>query len=181
MIYKPQANYEHPEEAELLAELDRVLSDESLFPAGGSAPHTNVHNRLKDLEIYHRVVTQHYNGKWTAFLSNHKDQVLMHKEPGSELHLVLARNAETFAAVDAESEEVRIAKENEVVQHMVHLLSERDLEYRDLLERMGQLPAFTSQLAPSMTMLNRFLLANREVFWVKKDPEHTTRVGLVRH
>lgn len=178
--YAERLSYEHPDEALLLQELEQLLSDGTLFPPQGSAPHTNVHNRLKDLELYNRVVTQHYNGKWTAFLANHGDQVIMHKEPGAELHLVLSPNASAYKDVDQKAEDLRVAQEHEIVEYMIRVLSESDLEYRDLLERMGQLPAFTSQLAPSMTMLNRFLQANRDVFWVKKDPEHTTRVGLVR-
>lgn len=179
--YEQRTLYDHPDEELLLQEMVQLLSDPILFPSGGSAPHTNVHNRLKDLEHYHRVVTQHYHGKWTSFLNNHQDKIRIHKEQHSELHLVLTDNLDCFRKVDQEAEVHRAEQENAVVESLYSVLRERDYEYRELLQRMGQIPAFTSQLTPSMTMLNRFLQSNRDVFWIRKDPEHTTRVGLIRH
>ena len=179
--YEQASFYQHPDEPLLLEELQYLLSDRSIFPAGGSAPNTNVHNRIKELESYRRVVSQHYHGKWTLFLANHPEVVTVHRENGAEMQIILAENAETWVQANADNEAVKETQEKAVVAAMVSILSAGDLEYRALLDRMTEVPEFTAYLSASSAMLTRFLQTHKDVFWLKRDPEHTTRVGLVDH
>lgn len=192
----------HPDEDALVEEVLLVMNDETVFPKGGSTAHHNVHNRVKDLEIYNRVVVKHYASRWTAFVANHPDDVTLIKlkddknsltlglgsrrndeaEPRhEELHIVHANDVDSAEERNEAQKAVRAKNEAIVVDKMIQTLGEEAtmMEYTELLRRLAVYPEFVTCLMPSLSMVQRFVSMHKDVFWVRKDPEHTTRVGLV--
>lgn len=175
--YLDHPSYPHPDESILLDELLRVFRDERMYPPGTLTPHTNLHNRLKDLTVYHRVVGEHYRGNWLRFLFEHAEAVDVHREPKQEYKLALANDPRPI--VPPLTEEQEGIKEFLVVSTLVGFLADGPRSYKDLLLEFGDVEAFTESLHASTHMLQRFLAARPDIFWLSKDPIHTTRVGLV--
>lgn len=172
--------YPHPDEELLVGEVLALLSDPSLFPLHGSAPHTNLHNRIKESECYQRVIINHYGGRWISFLNNHPYAIYTHRDPKLEMRLVAVADKSIFVSADIDHEEANRVNEAEIVQKVFSILQGGEVEYSALLEKLTEVEGFTRGLAPSVTMLKRFLLSHDDIFWMRKDPEHTSRVGLLR-
>jgi len=182
--HDPSDAAKHPDEDLFLNEVKVLMEDESLFPPGGSAPHTNVHNRVKDLEIYQRVIVKHYCGKWTSWIagqSSHLSLIKVRDGTSAELHLVKNEHLRSFEVANRLHHTKRRMQEHVVVKKMIEILEGQTtmMEYTELLRRMAEVPEFIACLVPSMTMLHRFLATHKAEFWANRDPEHTTRVGLI--
>jgi hypothetical protein len=170
-----------PDEDLLLEEVLKVLLDPRVYPPGGAGSHAAVYNRVKELDLYNRVIHGHYHGRWMSFLERHHHAITVLKIPGKETQIMLRGNEAGYVVANQQHLADRMLAEANVVGALVDALSEQHVcTYTELLGKLEACDDFTSRLMPSATMLSRFLAANRDIFWVKRDPEHTTRVGLVR-
>ena len=112
----------------------------------------------------------------------HHAEFCVHKTPLQEMWVSLADGGDDTATRD------RLAPaawdDSDTVSAVRAILAASPpggLSVAELLERLRSEPSFHRHLRASQTVLHHFLLRQREVFWVAKDPLHTTRVGLQRH
>lgn len=178
IIYQNKDFYRHPEEDLLAEEIQLLLLDQRLFPRGASVPHTNVQSRVENLEVYKRIIGGHYKGKWVMFLTN-QDSLSLSQVAGEETRVGLRRSSEPPEQPPHEPHDEEKSDEA-LLEAVMRILQSGDLTYVELLQKLEQVPAFVDRLNPSHRILFRFLQSHTETFWVKWDPAHTTRVGLIR-
>lgn len=174
----------HPWEEELVNELRLVLLDQQLYPPGAPVSYSNLCSRVESLEVFKRVIEEHYKGRGNMFFLNHKDAFLCHQVPGDEMKVSLAfpapqASASTSSAADPLTAPARLEEDEKILSAVTQILRPGPVTTAELLQRL-QNSVFTTHLKPSASILFRFLRAHRESFWVKWDPLHTTRCGLTR-
>jgi hypothetical protein len=173
--YSDSARYHHPDERLLVDEVRETVSDHGLHTTTTYSPNS-VHNRVKDLELYARVIR---TTSFKAMISNHPDRVAMEHLPNGQFRVVPAEDANKHVSAGArEIDGLRKSHEERIVAKLTEILEQGDLDFRVVFQHMAQLPEFKATLAGSTAVLSRFLLTRPEVFWFRQDAQHTTRVGL---
>jgi hypothetical protein len=175
LTHQQKEFYRHPEEALLVEEIQALLRDERLFPGGGCVPHTSIQSRVEKLECYKRIVTEHYKGKWFSFLSQQQGSIVLVPLPGEETRVGLLGDTRPPRTGPSQAD-----TEEALLTAVVQILESGDHTYVELLQKLEKVKAFSDRLNPSQRILFRFLQSHSDIFWVKLDPLHTTRVGLVR-
>lgn len=166
----------HPEEESLLLEMHAILCDARLTPPGGSVSLNLMTSRLQELAVYPRVTA---NTNLRSIIALHPDRFALVAGPTGDMHVTKAADAHTYEGPNAARALVRDQQEAVIVRHLKEILASGEKEYVDVLQRLSLVPEFTGQLTPTAAVLRRFLQTHSDVFWLRKDPMHTTRVGLV--
>jgi hypothetical protein len=167
------ARYSHPDEPLLVEELREVVLDDHLPMSAASR--ASVHNRVKDLELYARVMR---NTTFKALIANNPERIMIEPLPNGPPLLVPTEVAPTVYGKAHELEEIRKVQEQRIITKLTEILTPGDLDFRNVFQHMTTLPEFRANLTGSPSVLCRFLLNRPDLFWFKQDAQHTTRVGL---
>eukprot|EP01063_Lacrimia_lanifica_P027079 TRINITY_DN374_c1_g2_i1.p1 TRINITY_DN374_c1_g2~~TRINITY_DN374_c1_g2_i1.p1 ORF type:complete len:548 (+),score=193.75 TRINITY_DN374_c1_g2_i1:59-1645(+) len=176
-------------EKALIQRVKHILEDDSINPRHGALPSCVVEERAKETNEYHEVVGP-IEPSWVDFIQRHKnvfnvfqysDQEI--RDRGMEdinnisgLRIVLrpCERVQSQATADEADAEV----ERKLKAHLEKLLAEGDLEYTEVLTSVSENPEFVYYLAPSFSLLMRFLNRNRDLFSWTTDPGQPTKVSL---
>jgi hypothetical protein len=177
VLYSETSRLSHPDETLIVEEVRSIVSDQQAR-ATKIASRASVHNRVKDLEVYSRVIAGPRSTSFKTVLSNHPDRVAVEPTANGQAWVVPAEEVGSFAAVHSDHDEFRKHQEDSIVNKLIDILRPGDLDFRTVFQQMATLPEFKTALTGSPAVLSRFLLTRPDVFWYRQDAQHTTRVGL---
>eukprot|EP01062_Namystynia_karyoxenos_P071492 TRINITY_DN6702_c1_g1_i1.p1 TRINITY_DN6702_c1_g1~~TRINITY_DN6702_c1_g1_i1.p1 ORF type:complete len:444 (+),score=137.16 TRINITY_DN6702_c1_g1_i1:88-1419(+) len=178
------------EERELIAAVKGILEDPQLNPRHGSMSSSQVRERAEAVPVYKKVIKGDVT--WGAFIASHpeiftvfqygeheiKERRLLPFVSPEESRIVLKPEERLYnGAEDAADGETSV--EQELRDFLISLLSERDYEQRELLNCIAEHRDLTFYLAPTFSLLMRFLNRHRATFQWTTDPGQPTRISLV--
>eukprot|EP01059_Diplonema_ambulator_P007783 TRINITY_DN17276_c0_g1_i2.p1 TRINITY_DN17276_c0_g1~~TRINITY_DN17276_c0_g1_i2.p1 ORF type:complete len:328 (+),score=51.12 TRINITY_DN17276_c0_g1_i2:41-1024(+) len=172
-------------ENHLIQKIKEILEDDDVNPRRGALPSRIVEEKAKEHPAYNKVIGV-VEPTWAEFIKRHKtifnvfqysEQEIKDRKMGAigmidEMRIVL-RPQERIQLSEQETE-----VETRLTEYLKELLKGGDLEYHEILIQISCDPEFVFYLAPSFSLLMRFLNRHRDIFSWTTDPGCPTRVSM---
>lgn len=183
----------NPAEQQLVTKACTILQNPRLNYGCGSLSSVVLNNRIKECELYSRVVGKKYCGNFVDFLRAHPEtfstftydeEAISHynfspyiKKDDVRVALQMLCFDDIYSA-DAKKCQKQRCDEEEIKCKLVEVLSARGMSQKELLQRLQPVEAFSQALFPSHALLMRFLQRHAEIFSWDAGADQPTRVGL---
>ena len=172
-------------EEQLITLVKKILEDPELNPRRGALPSRSVESKAKEHSVYFDVIGN-TESDWVTFIRRHNQIFNLFQYSEQEIR---DRQMEGVNLIDElrivllSTERVQLSEQEdevdeELVEFLKELLSERDMSYHEVLAAISEKEKFVFTLAPAFSLLMRFLNRHRDLFCWTTDPAAPTRVSL---
>eukprot|EP01063_Lacrimia_lanifica_P016856 TRINITY_DN2344_c0_g1_i1.p2 TRINITY_DN2344_c0_g1~~TRINITY_DN2344_c0_g1_i1.p2 ORF type:complete len:481 (+),score=107.08 TRINITY_DN2344_c0_g1_i1:2115-3557(+) len=169
-----------------------ILEDDTINPRHGALPLCVVETKAQSFDAYHAVVGP-VEPTWEGFVRRQNSVFSVFRYSAQEIRdrgmaeidnigdlRILLRQGERMQpqATSGDSADGDAEVEARLKAYLQELLEDGDMESNEVLRRVAGVPEFLFHLAPSFSLLMRFLNRHRDLFSWTTDPGQPTKVSL---